>query len=351
MIDTKTRQTELDLLKICAFLCVVSLHVTVKVWFDAPIESWQWQVANAFRGTWAVPVFVMISGRFLLDPAKNVSSPKLKGYMGRVVVAFAVWSAFYEVYRLLVLYPIGDLGAIDWKWEAVEFMTGEYHLWYLPMLAGLYLAVPFLRKICQDKGLMRRYLLLFFVMEAISTYGVHLPKVGVLIRPVMDNMYFRFAMGYTGYFVLGYYLSIEEVSRKKERWIYALGLLCLIMTPVANSIYALRTGERTEFFSENLTPNVILAAAAIYIFFSKRISCVKFSIPVRNAISKFAGLGFGAYLVHVIFIELIDDFIGIDFLSGNPLLWVPVLTVLISAISLLCAAMLQKIPRIGKLIA
>lgn len=351
MTQIKTRETELDLLKICAFFCVVCLHVAAELWFVIPADTWQWQITNAFRGTWGVPVFVMVTGRFLLDPERTVDSKKLGKYFLRAVVAFLVWAAVFEAYRLFVAFPIKNITETNWKWEIVQFVKGEYHLWYLPMLAGLYLVTPFLRRICQDMKLMRWYLLLFFAMESLNRYGVKLPMAGVLLQPVMDNMSFRFTLGYTGYMVLGYYLSKEDIPEKVEWALYIVGVLCLVMAPVANSIYTIHKGEYMSTFSSELTPNMILASAAVYIFFCKRVSKVKFSERAACRISMLAELGFGAYLIHVLFINLVVDVIGVDFQTGNPLLWIPVLTIVFAAASYVCAACIRKIPVIGRLIA
>lgn len=351
MTQLRQRQAELDMLKLCAFVCVVCLHVAAKVWQVMPVDSWQWQTANFFRGTWGVPVFVMISGRFLLDPEREVDRRKLLKYVLRVLAAFVFWSLFYELYQLFVAYPSRGVTEINWKWEAVEFMTGEYHLWYLPMLAGLYLVTPFLRKITQDRALMRWYLVLFVIFETLSCYGVRLPKIGVLIKPLFDNANFHFAMGYTGYFVLGYYLYREKISAKTEGMLYVLGALCLILTTAANQQYSVFAGERSTLFSDNLTPNVMISAGAIYVFFCKRVSGWIRDTKAASWASRLESLGFGGYLIHVVFISLLVDFVGIDFLTENPLLWIPVLTAVICVASLAVAACLRKLPLIGKYIA
>ena len=352
MKQLRQRQAELDMLKLCAFVCVVCLHVAATVWGNTPTGSWQWQVSNFFRGTWGVPVFVMISGRFLLDPQREADSRKLLRYLLRVTVAFAFWSLFYEMYQVFVAYPSRGVTEVNWKWEAVESMTGEYHLWYLPMLAGLYLVTPFLRKITQDRPLMRWYLVLFAVFETVACYGVRLPKIGALIAPVFQNMHFQFAMGYTGYFVMGYYLFSAKWTKKAELWLYLAGILCLIATPLADIAYNLSAdAERSTLFSENLTPNVMISAAAIYVFFCRRVSGWLRDSKVSKWASELESLGFGAYLLHMVFICLMTDCIGIEFLTDNPLFWIPVLTVGISAVSLAGAALLRKIPVIGKYIA
>ena len=78
---------------------------------------------------------------------------------------------------------------------------------------------------------------------------------------------------------------------------------------------------------------------------------MKFSKKAAARISKLAELGFGAYLIHALFINIVTDFIGVEFQTGNPLFWIPVLTVLVAALSLACAAVIRKIPKIGTFIA
>lgn len=347
----QTRQTELAMLKILAFLCVVCLHVAAKPWQVLSVDTWQWKIASCFRGSWGVPVFVMISGRFLLDPERDVSIQKLKKYFLRAVTAFLFWSLAYEVYQLAVAYPSRNVEYINWKWEVVEFMTGEYHLWYLPMLAGLYLVTPFLRKITQDRALTQWYLFLFVAFESIACYGVNLPKIGALIKPIFDNMHFRFAMGYTGYYVMGYYLFSVELSRNKEYALYIAGAVTMVLSSTADVLYGVYLGDRSSFFTGNLSPNIMLSATAIFAFFCKAVPRINIGEALRRWIEKLEKLGFGAYLIHVLFICLLTDFIGIESLKINPLLWIPVLTVLIAAISLICAALIRKIPKVGRFIA
>lgn len=345
--NLEMRQTGLDLLKLCAFLCVVCLHVAVKPWQQLPVNSSQFLVSNFFRGTWGVPVFVMITGSFLLDPDRNVDADKLKKYILRALVAFAVWSAVYEIYMICVVYPINGVTQIQWKWEITELIRGEYHLWYLVMLIGLYMVTPFLRRITREKELMQWYLVLFILWETLTRVVVRLPKVGVLLQPLADNMHFQFAAGYTGYYVLGYYLTTVMLTKRQESFLYIGGVLCLVAAPIGDFLLSATTGERLMQISGTLMPNMILAAVAIFYLFRNRIA----NTGIVKRISRYiAQLGFGAYLVHALLISILWDILGFVQLVEMPLLWIPVITILISVTSLACAALLRKIPVIGKYI-
>src|SRR5699024_727254 len=104
------------------------------------------------RATWPVPVFVMISGRFFLDPQRKISIYKIfDKYLKRLIVAFAFWSAIYQVFYAVKNYAFGENTLINLNGYIYEFFLGAYHMWYLYMLAGLYLLTPLIRKFTAEK--------------------------------------------------------------------------------------------------------------------------------------------------------------------------------------------------------
>lgn len=342
MLNNQNREYGLDLLKIIAFVGVVSLHVLSNVWYELPVDTVQWQIINGFRSTWCVPVFVMVSGRFILDPEKPMPPKKLKTYILRVVSAFLLFTVFYKCVDFF-RQGANQSWLTNWKWQLVDLFDGEYHLWYLPMLAGLYLIVPFLRRITEDKKLTQWYLILFFTFQFLNCYGVHLPKIGVLLQPVLDNIGFHFALGYSGYFVMGYYLSQRSYSIAQEYMIYIAGLLCLLAGTAGNSAYALVSGVKTTMFTEPLTPNLIIASAAIFVFFKKRGGSVPFREKTVLWISRLEPLTFGGYLIHALFVNIAIDFFPITGKTVSPVLAVLLQTILIAAASLGCAYVWQKL--------
>jgi surface polysaccharide O-acyltransferase-like enzyme len=115
---------------------------------DLPVGSASWLATDAALAAtrWALPIFVMISGYFLLDPRKPMD---LRGYYQRRVRRIAwpllAWTALY----------LGISACDSWlagRPIAPAAMTGTviqgapyYHLWFLYMLPGLYLVAPFLK--------------------------------------------------------------------------------------------------------------------------------------------------------------------------------------------------------------
>jgi surface polysaccharide O-acyltransferase-like enzyme len=346
----KQRQTELDILRFLATLAVIMTHVcggTVKA---IPVTTPTWMFLNSCRAavTWDVPIFVMISGRFFLDESRAITMKDIFGkYLKRLILAFVVWSAVYQAYYVIHS-AITGAGYLNIKGILSEWITGAYHLWYLYMLAGLYILTPFLRKIAQDKKLTEYFLILFVVSQFVTNYAVAIPKVGEIISTVLGITYFHFTLGYAGYFLLGYYLYRYGVPEKWEKPLYALGIMLVVFSAVATTLHSRYEGAPNAWFSTYQMPNIIIESAALYTFFVKRVSKLQFSQRCRAFFAQMTELGFGVYLVHALIIDLIA-LTGLT-VKILPVLTVPLLTAVVLMLSLILTKLIRSIPRVGKLI-
>ena len=78
----------------------------------------------------AVPIFVMISGALFLQrdiPTKIIYTK----YILKLSVAYIFWSLIYS------LYYGGNLSR-----HVINFINSTFHLWFIPMIIGLYIAYP-----------------------------------------------------------------------------------------------------------------------------------------------------------------------------------------------------------------
>ena len=349
MSTKKKRETNLDILRFMATLAVVLTHVC-----GGPINSLNvldsdWQILNWFRAaaTWDVPVFVMISGGMFLNPQKELSLKVLYGkYIKRLVVAFAFWSAMFQVYY--TAYGIyTNSFTLNWKGVLSEFLIGPYPFWYLFMLAGVYATIPFLKKITTDKKLTEYFLVLFFAFQVFMCYGQALPGLSKTISSILDCIDFTFAIGFVGYFVLGYYLKTYDISKKAEYTLYALGVILVPLCCYITTKQSIMNKEYTEAFSKYLMPNIIIESAAIYTFFVKKVSKINFSEKTVKIFTKLTEYGFGVYLIHA----LINYLIGLSGWTAttiSPFVSVPLLTIVVYTLSLFVTVVIRKIPFIGK---
>ena len=86
MEEKKRRQTELDLLRLIAMLGVIVMHIGLG---DKNIPQTRMGITLYYgiwaSVTWCVPIFVMISGRFFLDPARDITTQKYGGNISPVL--------------------------------------------------------------------------------------------------------------------------------------------------------------------------------------------------------------------------------------------------------------------------
>ena len=337
------RRTELDLLRLTALLCVVGLHVGSTVWKELPLWTAPWLTATLLRATWAVPVFVMLSGRFLLDPEKT---PRLGRYLARVGAALVFWGVVYQLFYLAV-----DWEHYNWKRFAAGVFTGAYHMWYLWMLLGLYALTPLLRPIAGDRRLTEYFLLLHILWQILSYFVPALPVVGNTVSRVLPYLDLSFAGGFPGYYLLGWYLHAWQPTRKQKRRLYGIALLCWGICILGNLAITRKTGENTEFFTRYPSPLLMIQAAAVFVLFEKDLAQADWAVWVRK-LAAFAGrYGFGAYLSHALVNAFAVRAVGETALAENPLLWITTLACVVTAVSFGLSWLLGKLPGIGGYIA
>lgn len=348
MSTIKKRETELDILRFLAMLSVIVIHVCGGVAKVLPTNSFDSIVITSLFSmiTWCIPIFIMISGGLFLNSKKEILIKTIfTKYIKHFVIAFLFWTITYQAYYYAVALTNGD-DTLNWKGIIYEAIAGPYHMWYLYMLAGLYVITPILRKITESKTTTEYFLAIFLIFSILQNYGTTLPFIGDSISGIMDTVCLPIGVTYIGYFVLGYYLKNFNISCKLEYTLYALGIIMLISNCLVSDIYAIKGIDGT-WSVEYLMPNIVIESSAIYTFFVKRVSQIKFSEKIVKIFTKLTEYGFGVYLVHALVNELVG-LTGWSAVTISPFISVPLLTIVVYGLSLLITVLIRKIPVIGK---
>jgi len=143
----------LDYLRLIACFMVMLVHACEGFYFDGDGNffiaslgdaAWVSAIDSAVRA--CVPLFVITSA-FLLFPLKRSTGDFFRRRLARVLVPFLVWSGVYIVWYALDFSKGLDTAAMVTNFKRLAFnfpMTTGGHLWFVPMLLGLYLAMPLL---------------------------------------------------------------------------------------------------------------------------------------------------------------------------------------------------------------
>ena len=341
----KKRETELDILRIVALLAVILVHICGGPVDTLPPTTSDWKIMVLRRGlvTWEVPVYVMISGRFFLDPKRDITFTKIRKSISRLLLAFLVWDIVYAGYYFFSGAYIG----LNWKGILSQAIIGPYHFWYLHMLILVYAITPFLRKISQDKKLMEYFIVLFLIFQFITEYGPQLPFVGSIIEQWLGIANYYFTLGYSGYYILGYYLCKHKLSTKLEIPLYIVSACLLAASALTNLNASLSAGYEVVQYTQYMRPNIIIVTMAVYTFGVKRLSQLSLSDKAVKIISSLSEHSFGVYLIHALVIECFA-LLGMTPNLIHPLLMIPIYTILVYLTSHFLILIIRKIPCIGR---
>ena len=339
----KQRVVYIDLLRVIATCAVIFLHGATSE-FYAPVSSISWYVAAAEDSLvrWSVPVFVMISGALLLNPNKEVTyQDVLKRRIPRLLLAYVFWTFFYVMYNF-----------VFWNWDAFSIrhlirrsiVIPAEHLWFLPLLMCLYLLIPILRKITQDKGILRYALIIWIVY----VFGSFLQFVDGF--KIVTHFYSYFnrnsILGFTGYFLLGYYLSQHVFSKKQRIGVYIMGIGGALVTIIGTFYLFNSTGEANERYFDNLSLQVVAMATAIFVM-AKELApkcgalMLKFLAFVRKDL-------FGIYLIHALWLSVVDKPVFRH--SCSEIVTLPLITIIVFVLSLFTTKLIRLIPYLRKVV-
>ncbi len=350
----------LDLLRVVSVIFMILIHVSGNGLNEAAVSSFTWNVSNICDAVsrFCVPVFVMISGSSFLDPEKDYSLKKIyKVKLLHIVTAFLFWSAIYAAWTTAANIkesPVESLGIM-----LLNLIVGPFHLWFLFMIAGLYMLTPVLRKISADKKLTEYFMVLSFVFafvlvffrdisEKLPLTNMYIKFVFTVLDNVTHNFHLEFLLGYIFYFLAGYYLKEFGISKKLSRLIYIAGVLMVVGTAALTYLWSVKKGENEIILYNYLYFPVCITAMAIYLFFRNEISKISFSPRMQGVIVCLSRYSFGIYLVHILVKNLLLSSLGITVTMCNGLLSVPLITILTFLISLIIVAIIGRIPVLKK---
>lgn len=341
----------LDLLRIISTLGIMILHLSSQYWYVVDPLSFEWKIFNVYDSCtrWAVPVFVMISGYLFLNKQSSDSIEKIhKKNVLRIITCFCFWSLLYSVIYFFVMH-------YDAETVMVNFIKGQGFMWFLYMIVGIYLIIPFLRKIIESEKLMKYFLILSFIFsiflpQMINIVGLLNTDYQEIFNEIYNKIDLKFVCGYVFYFVLGYFLGIIQISRKKRFAVYILGLFGFIGTVLVSDLLTNITGKANGMFYDNFSFGIMLESISIFVFAKYCFSRFCTNHLMSNTIVVLSNVSFGAFLLHILVIESLDLLFDLNVLSFNPIFSIPVFGIIVFIISFSVSYLLSRIPFVGKYI-
>lgn len=328
MQENRQRLYWVDLLRLVAMLMVIAAHC-VDIYNATPQSDPMNSFWGAFIGSLmrpSVPLFAMMTGLLLL-PIGQSAAEFYKRRIPRVLLPMILWSAIYYLIPWLTgvvgldksvittLFPFEfspsqEAGDALKNIALIPFTFNGYttHMWYLYMLIGLYLLMPFISAWVEkrDATMTNTYMALWLC-------SLTLPYLQQLIAPNLfgecawnkfGTLYY-FA-GFAGYLLLGHLLARR--GHMPLRKIIAMGVMLYvsgyIITYTGFASMAVQYSyeeapELLELFWQFCSPNVVLMALGIFLIVQR----INITSPrLQQLLAATTRCSFGTYLMHYIFI-------------------------------------------------
>jgi len=335
------RIPQLSSVRVFACIGIVMLHTVFAAneYFTQTITPVENMISRMVENNmmWAVPGFVMVTGVLQLDPGRSLSWKKLYGrYVLRILLALIGCCLLFRIFDMIMdgegFTAAGLLQAVT------ELITARCwgHLWYLYLLIGLYVLLPFYRMIAKhstDRELQYlccAYLLFVSIIPMIESSGIHI------------GFYISESIIYPLYLFLGYMIQKERLQISRGTGL----ILLLCSTIVILVLDYLKYGWSIEIPSEwfgYASPVVIAQAIGVFTVICKGRPVAERRTRLLRTLDE---CSFGIYLIHMVFIRLL-----FRYLQWDPYQYLPAagLAVAIAGILLLSFVIvwaLRKIPGI-----
>lgn len=193
MIMSKKRILWLDYARffaICSVLLVHSSEYAYSMGSEKILKlglfSSAVRLAAIVAGRLGVPIFLMLSGYLLLDRDYS-DTDKIKAFYKRnllpLVLTTEIWVVIYEIYHLTI--DNQKFVLLDFIKDLLFVKDNAFgHFWYMPMIIGLYLVVPFVANAIKNIDL--KILAVPLVVLCLAVFGIR--TIGVLIKRLVGNL-------------------------------------------------------------------------------------------------------------------------------------------------------------------
>lgn len=217
----------------------------------------------------------------------------------------------------------------------------HYHLWYMYMymIMGVYILLIAFRKGLQEFS--------NFALGVFTGITMLLSVISVFLPSDTNLQAFFWCIKYLPYCFLGYYL-FRITFTVSFRWLIGTWIIVVIMISILTAIFINRSLFPDMYFYNSFNPFVIILTTITLLIF-KKYNKNLLSERLNRKIKYYSKFTLGVYLVHPIFLESLN-FIGVGSSFANPLLMIPITSIMVFYFSLVFCVLISKVRYIKALI-
>ena len=328
----KTRNINLDLIKVLACIGVVLLHTTMIGFKDT--GSWNLLAYLYYLGTYSIPLFFMVNGYLLLGK-RNITYSYILEKVKWILITVSSWNTIvWLLKRDFAVNPVKKIiGSMVQKGYFFQF-------WFFGALILIYLCLPVLKKFLNSK---RSYL---YILSLLISIGLIFELTNIIIQTPLQSYVIQTFRLWTWffYYILGGLIAQfdkEFIKNGFKRWMKIVAVLLLLITPVilfflAKTIYH---NLFAEYFYDILFVKIVSLGVFLTILtLSLKESKYKWIVSLSNQTM-------GVFIVHTYVMKVLEKLLGFSY-TGAYLLF-PIFTL---CISIIVVSLLMKIPYFNRIV-
>lgn len=316
----------LDVLRLLAIFMVICIHcsdpfnVSPEARSNPEFNFWGSVYGSFLRP--CVPLFVMITGILLL-PVKMSFEDFYRKRLLRIAVPFIVWSVLYNLFPWVTgllglpqtvisdVFAYAPADASQSFTDAVtniamipfRFNVYTVPMWYLYMLIGLYLYMPFFSLWVERATMKQKKIFLgFWAVTLFLPYGYSFFSADLFGLSAWNTFgTFYYFAGFNGYLLLGHFLAkdVKVCNWSKTLAVslpmFALGYIVTYLGFKSMTANPDCSEQEMELFFLYCSPNVALMTAAVFLIVRK--------INIKSgrlvaALANITKCGLGIYMAH-----------------------------------------------------
>ena len=314
MFGGGNRDWSVDVLRCLSCFMVCAIHASDSTIVNEikDIGANEYLHHEIYRMALASPTvfFVMVSGIFFLSPERNVTAAKVwKKNVPKMAFAYIFWSVIYAIYRIHRMDPAPDVTP---QYFLQQCMIQQGHLWYIPMILGLYIICPILRPITAtyDKRLFRYIIVIF--MGGMILWSMYnwptLPAEGSYTKGIIEKTPMGLICQYPFWMLFGWIAYTYRPNRGFRYLIYFLGALAFavgVYFNIQNWFAAGDTGYTSV--TQKFSILAFFKNIALFYFIVTVFSKHEFSHIGKVILRKWSDYTLIIYLIHEVFLLAMFD--------------------------------------------
>lgn len=348
LIQSKERNYSIDILKFLASIAVVAVHVESNYRFLEFTQGtllWDVSILINIFSKWAVPIFFMSSGYFLLNTRNFEYKEFIKKRFSKVLIPFIVMSFLFTIHYQHLS------GNVSLKWGIIGLIKNllgypaSAHLWFLYPILAIYILIPVFKGILDklDSKLMLTIILSCFLVKTIIPFTD-------IIASGQTNYWREIPLitnAATLYFILGGYLGRVNLSKNFKLGLYLATIAIMILSVFSVYKVEFLYNRNLEVLFDISSINNLLLSVTLFTLFKdikfKKLSSSKIFTRIMKVLSD---VNFGIFLLHPIFI----DFTKSIFSKGNILVELVNQTIMVYTLTFTTVYIIKKIPILKRIV-